>query len=151
MHTFSLVDDSGWSSPQIHPSIQTSSYLSLLPSLETGGRFVLQATLVATLQYHMPGLLSSIRSSMIVIKSLLRLGSTTLSIITIPAGKTYPPISNSAGETKAAALAKPHVQTVTGMLLHVYVSVADPGRDVLASEDLPLPFQSLNYSNVAGQ
>ena len=57
----------------------------------------------------------------------------------------------AAGETKATALAKPHVQTVTGMLLHVYVSVADPGRDVLASEDLPLPFQSLNYSNVAGQ
>ena len=56
-----------------------------------------------------------------------------------------------AGETKAAALAKPHVQTVTGMLLHVYVSVADPGRDVLASEDLPLPFQSLNYSNVSGK
>ena len=56
-----------------------------------------------------------------------------------------------AGETNAAALAKPHVQTVTGMLLHVYISMADPGRDVLASEDLPLPFQSLNYSNVAGQ
>ncbi|CAI8045690.1 hypothetical protein GBAR_LOCUS25273, partial [Geodia barretti] len=46
--------------------------------------------LLATLQYQMPGLLSSVRSSEIVIKSLLRLGSTTLSIIMIPAGKTYP-------------------------------------------------------------
>ncbi|CAI8006635.1 hypothetical protein GBAR_LOCUS4836 [Geodia barretti] len=45
---------------------------------------------LATLQYQMPGLLSSVRSSVIVIKSLLRLGSTTLSIIMIPAGKTYP-------------------------------------------------------------
>ena len=55
-----------------------------------------------------------------------------------------------AGETKAAALAKPHVQTATGMLLHVYVPVADPGRGLLVSEDLPLPFRS-PYSNVAGQ
>ena len=48
---------------------------------------------MATLQYQMPGLLSSVRSSEIVIKLLLRLGSTTLSIIIIPAGKTYLSIS----------------------------------------------------------
>ena len=44
---------------------------------------------LATLQYQRTGLLSSVRSSEIVIKSLLRLGSTTLSIMMIPAGKTY--------------------------------------------------------------
>ena len=81
------IDDSGLSSPQIHPSIHTSSYQSLLLYLETGGR------LLATLQYQRPGLLSSVRSSVIVIKWLLRLGSTTLSIMMIPAGKTYPSIS----------------------------------------------------------
>ena len=49
--------------------------------------------MISTLQYRRPGLISSVRSSVMVIKSGLRLGSTTLSIAIIPAGNTYPSIS----------------------------------------------------------
>ena len=67
---------------QTHLSIHISCFQSLLPSLETGG------SLGFTVQYQNPGLLSFVRNSLITMKPGLRLGSTMLSIIIIPAGKT---------------------------------------------------------------